>query len=92
MSVPNLPERTEWNLAGQRVPIRLPLTSSVGQLKQKLSQALGMQPAKQKLHLDVRHILFIHTHTHTFLYIKSITIINCISGSFLQRFKQLGIL
>lgn len=48
-----MPERTEWRLNGQRVPLRLTGASTVAQLKARLHHALGMPPAKQKLHIDV---------------------------------------
>lgn len=56
--VPNMPERSEWRLSGQRVPLRLTGASTVAQLKARLHHALGMPPAKQKLHIDVRFYLY----------------------------------
>ena len=56
-----MPEKTEWRLNGQVVPITLPLTDTVASIKAKIQDDTGMAPAKQKLYFDVRIELFQYT-------------------------------
>lgn len=46
-------EKAEWKLNGQTLTLNLGLTDTVSALKAKVSEAVGMPAAKQKLHCDV---------------------------------------
>ncbi|KAJ8955651.1 hypothetical protein NQ314_006860 [Rhamnusium bicolor] len=52
VSVPVMPEKSEWKLTGQMLSFTLPLSESVGNLKAKLQEETNMAPAKQKLFFD----------------------------------------
>jgi len=50
VQLPIVPEKPEWNLNGQAIPLTLPLTDPISVIKIKLSDLLGGMPAgKQKL-------------------------------------------
>ncbi|CAF4409699.1 unnamed protein product, partial [Rotaria magnacalcarata] len=50
IQLPIVPEKPEWNLNGQAVPLTMPLTDPISVIKAKLSDLLGGMPAgKQKL-------------------------------------------
>lgn len=50
--VPNVPDKSEWNLNGQVLNFTLPLTDSVSVIKAKLNEALNMPAGKQKLQYE----------------------------------------
>ncbi|CAG9857484.1 unnamed protein product [Phyllotreta striolata] len=52
ISVPVMPEKSEWRLKGQMVSWTLALTESVSNLKAKIQEETNMPPAKQKLFFD----------------------------------------
>lgn len=52
VAVPALPDKAEWRLNGQLLGYSLAPRDTVAQLKARLQDDTGMQPAKQKLHLD----------------------------------------
>ncbi|ESO92859.1 hypothetical protein LOTGIDRAFT_190371 [Lottia gigantea] len=52
VSVPNVSDKPEWSLNGQKLDFTLPLTDSVSVIKAKLNEALGMPAGKQKLQFD----------------------------------------
>lgn len=47
----SMPEKPELNLQGQMLSISLALTDSISALKQKIQEAIGLAPGKQKLRL-----------------------------------------
>lgn len=50
VQLPIAPEKPEWNLNGQAIPLTLPITDPISVIKAKLSDLLGgMPPGKQKL-------------------------------------------
>jgi splicing factor 3A subunit 1 len=50
VQLPIVPEKPEWNLNGQAIPLTMPLTDPISVIKAKLSDLLGgMLPGKQKL-------------------------------------------
>ncbi|CAF3094846.1 unnamed protein product [Rotaria socialis] len=50
VQLPIVPEKPEWNLNGQAIPLTMPLTDPISVIKAKLSDLLGGMPAgKQKL-------------------------------------------
>ncbi|CAF0939678.1 unnamed protein product [Adineta ricciae] len=50
IQLPIVPEKPEWNLNGQAIPLTLPITDPISVIKAKLSDLLGGMPAgKQKL-------------------------------------------
>ncbi|UJR14059.1 hypothetical protein I4U23_001056 [Adineta vaga] len=50
IQLPIVPEKPEWNLNGQALPLTLPITDPISVIKAKLSDLLGGMPAgKQKL-------------------------------------------
>ena len=49
MATPVYTEKPEWRLQGQQLNISLLPTESIAVLKNKISEATGMPPAKQKL-------------------------------------------
>jgi splicing factor 3A subunit 1 len=50
VQLPIVPEKPEWNLNGQAIPLTLPITDPISVIKAKLSDLLGGMPAgKQKL-------------------------------------------
>ncbi|CAF0930259.1 unnamed protein product [Adineta steineri] len=50
IQLPIVPEKPEWNLNGQAIPLTLPITDPITVIKAKLSDLLGGMPAgKQKL-------------------------------------------
>ncbi|XP_068622459.1 splicing factor 3A subunit 1 [Battus philenor] len=52
VSLPSLPERSEWRLDGRALPLNLPLETTAGELKALLQRATNMPTAKQKLHYE----------------------------------------
>lgn len=52
VTVPVMPEKSEWKLTGQLLSFTLPLSETVGNLKIKLQEETNMPPAKQKLFFD----------------------------------------
>lgn len=46
-----MPEKPELNLQGQMLTVSLSLTDSISALKQKIQEAIGLAPGKQKLRL-----------------------------------------
>ncbi|XP_018321307.1 splicing factor 3A subunit 1 [Agrilus planipennis] len=52
VTIPVMPEKSEWKLAGQVLSFTLALSESVANLKQKIQDDVGMPPAKQKLFYD----------------------------------------
>lgn len=50
--VPVMADKPEWKLNGQTLAFTLALTDTVSSLKAKVSEAVGMPSAKQKLHCD----------------------------------------
>ncbi|XP_028026204.1 splicing factor 3A subunit 1 [Bombyx mandarina] len=52
VSLPAAPERAEWRLDGRAVPLTLPLSAAVAELKAMLQRATNMPTAKQKLHYE----------------------------------------
>ncbi|XP_012938443.1 splicing factor 3A subunit 1 [Aplysia californica] len=50
--VPNVSDKPEWNLKGQKLEFMLPLTDTVSVLKAKLNEALGLPAGKQKLQFE----------------------------------------
>ncbi|KAK9874570.1 hypothetical protein WA026_005403 [Henosepilachna vigintioctopunctata] len=52
VTIPMIPEKTEWKLTGQTMSLTLPLSESVSNLKVKIQEETGMAPAKQKLFYD----------------------------------------
>lgn len=49
VSLPSVPDKPEMNLNGQMITFTLSLTDSVGTLKAKINEAIGLGPGKQKL-------------------------------------------
>ncbi|KAJ8935262.1 hypothetical protein NQ318_007072 [Aromia moschata] len=58
VTIPMMPEKSEWKLSGQMLSFTLPLAESVANLKSKLQEETNMPPAKQKAVL--RHYFFWH--------------------------------
>nr|XP_023020594.1 splicing factor 3A subunit 1 isoform X1 [Leptinotarsa decemlineata] len=52
VTIPLLPEKSEWKLTGQVMSLTLPLGESVANLKAKVQEETNMPPAKQKLFFD----------------------------------------
>ncbi|XP_049870646.1 splicing factor 3A subunit 1 isoform X2 [Pectinophora gossypiella] len=52
VSVPSLPERSEWRLDGRALALSLPLATSVADVKAMLQRSTNMPQAKQKLHYE----------------------------------------
>ncbi|XP_067668846.1 splicing factor 3A subunit 1-like [Haliotis asinina] len=52
VAVPNVPDKPEWKLKGQKLDFTLPLTDSVSVIKAKLHESLGMPAGKQKLQYE----------------------------------------
>ncbi|KAJ8910455.1 hypothetical protein NQ315_008867 [Exocentrus adspersus] len=52
VTVPLMPEKSEWKLTGQLLSFTLPMSETVGNLKMKLQEETNMPPAKQKLFFD----------------------------------------
>ncbi|KAL1517163.1 hypothetical protein ABEB36_000962 [Hypothenemus hampei] len=52
VTIPVMPEKSEWKLNGQMLAYTLPLTENVGNLKSKIQEEINMPPAKQKLFFD----------------------------------------
>ncbi|KAF7280365.1 splicing factor 3a subunit 1 [Rhynchophorus ferrugineus] len=52
VTIPVMPEKTEWKLNGQVLTYTLPLGESVSNLKAKIQEEINMPPAKQKLFFD----------------------------------------
>ncbi|XP_046661348.1 splicing factor 3A subunit 1 isoform X3 [Homalodisca vitripennis] len=52
VTVPQMPERTEWKLKGQVLTVTLPLSDSVSVIKAKIYEATQVPPGKQKLHWE----------------------------------------
>ncbi|CAH1099665.1 unnamed protein product [Psylliodes chrysocephalus] len=52
VSIPHIPEKSEWRLTGQMMSWTFPLGESVANLKAKLQEETNMPPAKQKLFFD----------------------------------------
>ncbi|XP_056642343.1 splicing factor 3A subunit 1 [Diorhabda sublineata] len=52
VSIPHMPEKTEWRLTGKMVSWTLSLAETVANLKAKLQEETNMPPAKQKLFFD----------------------------------------
>ncbi|CAF1069643.1 unnamed protein product, partial [Didymodactylos carnosus] len=53
VQLPVIPEKSEWNLNGQAVPLTLPVTDTISVIKAKLSDLLGGMPSgKQKLQYE----------------------------------------
>jgi len=50
--VPNVSDKPEWNLKGQKLEFMLPLTDTVSVLKAKLNETLGLPAGKQKLQFE----------------------------------------
>lgn len=53
VSIPSVPERSEWRLDGRTLPLTVSLTTTAGELKALLQRATNMPTAKQKLHYEV---------------------------------------
>lgn len=53
VAVPLVPDKAEWKLKGQMLPITLQLRDSVSVIKAKIHEATGLPPGKQKLHWEV---------------------------------------
>ncbi|KAG5870095.1 hypothetical protein JTB14_013726 [Gonioctena quinquepunctata] len=52
VTIPHMPEKSEWKLTGQVMSLTLPLSESVASLKAKVQEETSMPPAKQKLFFD----------------------------------------
>ncbi|XP_050506263.1 splicing factor 3A subunit 1 isoform X2 [Diabrotica virgifera virgifera] len=52
ISIPHMPEKSEWKLTGKMISWTVPLAESVANLKAKLQEETNMPPAKQKLFFD----------------------------------------
>ncbi|XP_030749442.1 splicing factor 3A subunit 1-like [Sitophilus oryzae] len=52
VTIPMMPEKSEWKLSGQVLNFTLPLGESVANLKAKIQEEISMPPAKQKLFFD----------------------------------------
>ncbi|KAH1012185.1 hypothetical protein HUJ05_011385 [Dendroctonus ponderosae] len=52
VTIPMMPEKSEWKLNGQVLGFTLPLADNVANLKTKIQEELNMPPAKQKLFFD----------------------------------------
>ncbi|CAH1990541.1 unnamed protein product [Acanthoscelides obtectus] len=52
VTIPMMPEKSEWKLTGQMMSFTLPLSETVANLKAKLQDETNMAPAKQKLFYD----------------------------------------
>lgn len=52
VTIPMMPEKTEWKLSGQMLSFTFPLGESVVSLKSKIQEEVNMPPAKQKLFFD----------------------------------------
>ncbi|KPI99472.1 Splicing factor 3A subunit 1 [Papilio xuthus] len=52
VSLPSLPERTEWRLDGRVLPLSVALSATAADLKALLQRATNMPTAKQKLHYE----------------------------------------
>ncbi|KAG6441665.1 splicing factor 3A subunit 1 isoform X2 [Manduca sexta] len=50
--LPSLPERAEWRLDGRSLPLSLPLSTTVAEVKNILQRSTSMPTAKQKLHYE----------------------------------------
>jgi splicing factor 3A subunit 1 len=57
VQAPSVPDKPEWNLENQLIPITMELTDTVASIKNKITELLSMPIAKQKLQLDVRLLL-----------------------------------
>lgn len=52
VTIPVVPEKSEWKLTGQVMALTLPLSESISNLKLKIQDETNMPPAKQKLFYD----------------------------------------
>ncbi|CAG9137340.1 unnamed protein product [Plutella xylostella] len=52
VALPACPERADWRLDGRALPLTVPLSATVAELKNMLHRATNMPPAKQKLHYE----------------------------------------
>ncbi|CAG4933737.1 unnamed protein product [Parnassius apollo] len=52
VSIPSVPERSEWRLDGRMLPLNITLSTTAGELKALLQRATNMPTAKQKLHYE----------------------------------------
>lgn len=52
VTIPMMPEKTEWKLSGQVLSFTFPIGESVANVKSKIQEEINMPPAKQKLFFD----------------------------------------
>ncbi|XP_040583931.1 splicing factor 3A subunit 1 [Lepeophtheirus salmonis] len=74
INIPNMPDKPEWQLSGQKLSVTHSLSDTVAVLKAQLSERIGMPTGKQKLQMG--NTFFKDSNTLGFYNLSPASIIN----------------